>query len=81
MVLTAEGRRGTTAEVPLMVMHALTIAEALKNMLEATDGDADYRELTASAAGSLRSAAELLEQAPAMARMPIPVDERFTVDA
>jgi hypothetical protein len=78
MVLTAEGRRGTTAEVPLMVMHALTIADALKNMLEATSNDAGYRELTARAAESLRSAAELLEQAPAMARMSIPVDERFT---
>jgi hypothetical protein len=48
------------------------------NMLEATSNDADYRELTARAAESLRSAAELLEQAPAMARMSIPVDERFT---
>lgn len=77
MVLTAEGRRGTTAEVPLIVMHALTVADALKNMLEAAGDDAGYRELTAAAAGSLRSAAELLEQAPAMARMPVPVDERF----
>ena len=61
-----------------MVMHALAITDALTNMLEATSNDAGYRELTARAAGSLRSAAELLEQAPAMARMSIPVDERFT---
>lgn len=78
MVLTAEGRRGTAAEVPLIVMHALTVAGALKNMLAAASDDAGYRELAAAGAESLRSAAELLEQAAAMARMPIPVDERFT---
>ncbi len=76
LVLVAEGRRGN-AEVPLVAMHALTVVAALKDMLEATDQDADYKALMSGAAEALRSAAELLDQAPAMASLTIPADERI----